>query len=133
MTGVGTGRRGRGAWTLGLLALALFSRILVPAGWMPAMQGQGYAITLCTGAGALSAWVDDAGNVHKGKPVSDRQGDHPCAFAGIAAAAAIPAAGAAAPVIALTAMRLPRAVMESAVGRGLAAPPPPPTGPPATL
>ncbi|QEH81094.1 hypothetical protein EIK56_24605 [Sphingomonas sp. C8-2] len=125
------GQRG-GRIALILVALALFMRLLVPAGWMPAAD-RGLAITLCTGAGAQQAWIDEQGNIHKGKP-GEGQADHPCVFGGFAAvldlpsgldtlAAPLPAA-AALPALAVTAV---------AIGRGLAAPPPPATGPPARL
>ncbi|MEI9851811.1 MAG: DUF2946 family protein [Sphingomonas sp.] len=118
---------------LALLALALAVRVLVPAGWMP-MQGQGFAITLCTGAGAVEAWVDADGELGKRPAAPDTERGRHCAFAGLGgpllgdapdAALAIPFApeAAAAKPPALTA----------AIGRGLAAPPPPATGPPATV
>ncbi|WP_336965858.1 hypothetical protein [Sphingobium aquiterrae] len=123
----------RGNIALMLVALALMMRALVPAGWMPA-SGKGVAITLCTGMGAVSAWVDEGGIVHKGKPLSGTPADHPCAFAGIGIAADLPSA---LPAMALA--PLPAAILPAlrataiGVGRGLAAPPPPPTGPPASL
>src|SRR3546814_3911424 len=56
------GMRGKAA--LGLLALALMFRVLIPVGWMPT-TGSGFAITLCTGMGAVTAWVDKDGHTHK--------------------------------------------------------------------
>ncbi|MES2441785.1 MAG: hypothetical protein V4574_03075 [Pseudomonadota bacterium] len=114
-----------------LLALALVARVLVPAGWMPA-EGRGLAITLCSGGSAVAAWVDAAGKVHKGDHQPAGAPDHPCAFAGLGAPmlggevfpAILPASASdEAASLALT---------PAAVGRGLAAPPPPATGPPAT-
>ena len=75
---------------LGIVVLALLLRILIPAGWMPAAAGSGYAITLCTGMGAVSAWVDSEGKVHKEKP-ADAKTDHPCVFSGFSAAIDLPA------------------------------------------
>lgn len=114
---------------IGLLFAALLLRLLVPAGYMP-VEGRGFAVTLCTGMGRVEAWMDASGHIHKKKP-DDAKGEHPCIFAGHAAAIDMPrlpvatmAPMAAAQVVA----GLPRWTV--AIGRGLAAPPPPPTGPP---
>lgn len=122
----------RGKAALALIALALLLRVLVPAGFMPA-AGKGFAITLCTELGMTPAWVDEDGKVHKGKTGPDGTADHPCVFAGFGAALDTPgiAAVVAAPAIAIAATLI--AFAETvAIGRGLAAPPPPATGPPAT-
>lgn len=115
-----------------LLALALAVRVLVPAGWMPA-QGQGMAITLCSGSGAETAWVDAEGKIHKQNPAQGSMADHPCAFSGTGA----PMLGGdvSAPPLAILAPRdeiASLAQAPAAIGQGLAAPPPPATGPPAT-
>ncbi len=116
-----------------LVAAALLLRVMIPAGWMPT-AGAGYAITLCTGAGVVSAWVDANGTIHKDKPSPAYGAEHPCVFAGFAAALIAPApVDVVAALPALAAATLIGWVFEQAVGRGLAAPPPPPTGPPASL
>lgn len=117
---------------LALIMFALALRILVPSGFMPA-QGQGLAITLCTGTGAVSAWVDSDGTVHKGK-AADAAPEHPCTFSGFGAVFDLPDHGAAS-VQPLRLVEAPLFVARTAVaiGRGLAAPPPPSTGPPASL
>lgn len=133
MTGVDfdRGRRG-GTIALVLVALALFMRLLVPAGWMPAAD-RGLMITLCTGTGAQQAWVDEQGNVHKGKP-GEGQADHPCVFNGFAAVLDLPSGlDAVAAPLPVTIVLPALAVTAVAIGRGLAAPPPPATGPPARL
>jgi hypothetical protein len=117
---------------MALLALALAVRVLVPAGWMPA-EGQGLAITICSGNGAETAWVDAEGKIHKHDPAQDSMADHPCAFAGMGA----PMLGGDVlpPPLALPAPRDEIASLSLApatIGQGLAAPPPPATGPPAT-
>lgn len=122
----------RGKAALGLIALALLVRVMIPAGYMPA-AGQGFAITLCTGTGTVSAWMDEDGNVHKGKP-ADSKPDHPCTFAGFSAALDMPDLGGGMPdppsaFAGAFAANMPAV----AIGWGLAAPPPPPTGPPASL
>lgn len=126
-----TDRRG-GGLALTLLALALFMRLLVPAGWMPSADGR--SITLCTSMGAVQAWVAADGSVHEKAPGSDAdKASQPCIFAalGVAILAPDPVAGLAA-VDTAPALAIARAIAV-AIGRGLAAPPPPPTGPPATL
>src|SRR3546814_9896108 len=97
------------------------------------LTGSGFAITLCTGMGAVTAWVDKDGHTHKEKPAQESTG-HPCTFSGFSAALDLPDLGAAvvAPRPVQTALLITR-IAEVAIGRGLAAPPPPPTGPPANL
>lgn len=114
----------------GLVVLALLLRVLVPAGWMPAATDSGYAITLCSGMGAVSAWVDAEGKLHKEKP-SKAKTDHPCVFSGFGAAIDLPAfnAGPMLPSLLAGTLLAPLSITV-AIGRGLAAPPPPPTGPP---
>lgn len=115
-----------------LVAFALVLRALIPAGFMP-VPGQGFAITLCTGMGAVSAWVDGNGNVHKGEP-SGSLPDHPCTFAAFSAALDLPRPGGSLLVPAVTtAVLLVENRTAVVIGRGLAAPPPPPTGPPPSL
>src|SRR3546814_19422925 len=83
--------------------------------------------------GAVTAWVDKDGHTHKEKPAQESTG-HPCTFSGFSAALDLPDLGAAvvAPRPVQTALLITR-IAEVAIGRGLAAPPPPPTGPPANL
>lgn len=114
-----------------LVAFALLLRVLVPPGWMPA-TGQGFTITLCTGTGPATTLLD-----LEGVPVPHKQGsaptDHPCAFAGMA----VPLHHGGAVAILAPApshdepARPPRLL--ASIGLGLAAPPPPSTGPPATI
>ncbi|MES2498523.1 MAG: hypothetical protein V4618_20590 [Pseudomonadota bacterium] len=125
----------RGQWrdriALAFVAAALLMRLLVPAGWMPAAE-RGLAITLCTGAGAQQAWIDEKGNLHQGKQPGEGQADHPCVFGGFAALLDVSPFGDALAGIAPLAVALPPLALTAvAIGRGLAAPPPPSTGPPA--
>ena len=124
---------GRGAVIGALLALALLVRLVVPTGWMP-VAGDGYAITLCSGAGMVSAWVDADGVVHKDDKGSAQKGDHPCTFAGFSAdlltSGAIPAVDR---FVAFSGLIVASPFEAVAIGHGLAAPPPPPTGPPVRL
>ena len=130
-------REGRGATALLLLCLAMLVRFLVPAGWMPVETASGgWAITLCSGSGPMQ--VTMAGpmtaamkGMHHG---SDQQGhgagDHPCAFSSLAMALDEP------PLLAIDlhklvlALWIARSGIAVSIGRGLAAPPPPSTGPP---
>lgn len=133
MTGVDFDRgRRRGRIALGFVVLALFMRLLVPAGWMPAAD-RGLMITLCTGTGAQQAWIDEQGNIHKGEP-GEGQADHPCVFGGFAAVLKLPSGpdALAGPLPVATALPV-LAATAVAIGRGLAAPPPPATGPPFRL
>ncbi|MFC3713241.1 hypothetical protein ACFOMD_11695 [Sphingoaurantiacus capsulatus] len=124
------------AFALGGLALMLLLRILVPAGWMPAQAG-GFAVTLCIDGGPVAAWIDADGRLTrtaKGDAGQEMPGkDTPCAFA----AAGLPPlpvlAVAIAEPLAVTLELAQPLALPAAIGRGLAAPPPPATGPPATF
>lgn len=125
--------------TLFALALgAILFRGLIAPGWMPAGGVDGPRIVFCAGADAMAAAdaaqaafdarLSNAPTKHKPAP------QQPCAFAafGLAldrpeatAALALSASGATAPLAAL-----PATVF---FGHGLAAPPPPATGPPAFI
>jgi hypothetical protein len=116
-----------------LLALLLAGRMVVPTGWMPVRTEQGLTIMLCSGSGSGEAWVDAAGKLHRGRnPAQGGKGEpkDPCPFGAISAPAALPAGpvlAALAPIPAQAPAPAPRVVT---IGRGLAAPPPPATGPP---
>lgn len=129
---IGSGRRSD-VVVATLLAMALFVRLIVPTGWMP-VAGNGYAITLCTGAGMVSAWVDDKGVVHKDGKGPAQKSDHPCTFSGfsadLASANGITVLDG---LVAFASLIIPGTNRAVTVGRGLAAPPPPQTGPPASL
>jgi len=124
---------------LAILACALALRLLIPAGWMPIADAQGMHLVLCSGSGPLEPATSHAmpammGMHHGGHAQHDHHHhgmpDHPCAFAGLGLAMAEPVL----PLLALAPIALETLVapMPAAVsiGRGLAAPPPPPTGPP---
>ncbi len=120
-----------------LMALALFARMIVPAGFMPVQGTDGVTrILMCSGSGPMSiaspvAFQGKADH-HSGDQGS-HEGDHACAFAGFAAVADFAHAPAPlAPVfVAVAPMRA--AALFVRPGLGLAAPPPPKTGPPVTL
>ena len=119
-----------------VFACALALRLGVPAGWMPAAHAGAIRIALCNnyqGSGAsdaaqalLDAALPQPSGENKARP------DQPCAFAGLGAPLA--ELGGIAPIAAPwgasdTAPRIAHRAI--APGRGLAAPPPPATGPPA--
>jgi hypothetical protein len=121
----GSGAR---AWLGLVLALALALKLLVPQGWMPGPGG----LVLCPDALPLAAGPVVHAGMHDDGHKAPRHAlpDHPCAFAGLGLAATpVPSAVA---VVAPVARERPPVpiVHQVAVGRGLAAPPPPATGPP---
>jgi hypothetical protein len=114
-----------------LLACALFARIAVPPGYMIGSTAPGGmpVIEICTGQGAMT--VAMPGMSPTGDHRSEHQAtDHPCSFAAAAAAVdlvtAIHPLTSALPVLVLPGL----APGFSRPGLGLAAPPPPKTGPP---
>jgi hypothetical protein len=118
---------------LAVLALALLARLAVPAGWMPVTDADGTRLTICTGMGPLDApqhaMPGMPGHHLPGDHKQD-DGDHVCPFAGAALALAEPTL----PGLDLLPLALngpvPLLRIAVSVGRGLAAPPPPATGPP---
>lgn len=124
----------RGRMLLPLLfAFTLFMRMVVPAGWMP-VADNGFNIVLCTGSGTVNAWVDADGNIHKQNPDANGKTDSPCVFAGLGCPFMAPLAiGAALPLFIPVTSEVASLLTQVTVGQGLVAPPPPPTGPPASL
>jgi hypothetical protein len=123
-----------------LAAIALFLRILIPSGWMPAADGMG--LMPCLGTITATAMPGGAMMAHHASALASRhdsghnqsdKGEKPCAFVGFACALAEPD-GVSGPVLALVPMPLLLAAVSTGarIGAGLAAPPPPPTGPPIT-
>ncbi|MGN6123620.1 MAG: hypothetical protein ACTHOJ_11770 [Sphingomonas oligoaromativorans] len=120
---------------LALLACALALRLLIPAGWMPVADAQGLHLVLCSGSGPMEmpsahAMAGMKGMDHHGHH-DPSMPDHPCAFAGLGLALAEPLLPQLALPARVAAVRVDHAGETVAIGRGLAAPPPPATGPPA--
>ncbi|WP_374345427.1 hypothetical protein [Phenylobacterium sp.] len=122
-----SGRDG-GAWLIAaLLAVAL--RVLVPQGYMADHRNDlPFALVICTAQGAVAL---DASKLPQ--PNAPAHGAHkpaPCAFAGLGAAPPLASAAPPAPArfVVVAAPRLHSTAVRP--GQGLAAPPPPATGPP---
>ena len=128
------------AFLFALIAAALFARLLVPQGWMPAIDGSG-RLTICSGMGPMEMPAEakalfakamqgagQQGGHDKGHDL--RAGDHPCVFSVLGFSLLGEAlAGLDTPLfVSFTAAIRPSVL--AAPGRGLAAPPPPATGPP---
>lgn len=114
-----------------LIALALLARMLVPIGFMPSANGVP-GLVICTGQGAMAMPVAAMPMKHQAPAGDhDHQGDHGCPFAPMAAAADLAAQGIQ-PALPFPAIDAARAATRLATrpGLGLAAPPPPKTGPP---
>ncbi|WP_380785465.1 hypothetical protein [Sphingomonas sp. R86521] len=129
---------------LALFACAMLARALVPSGWMPVATADGVRIVPCSGTGPLlpqaAAPMDHAmpgmahrdamaGMVHKDADHGASGVDHPCAFAGVTPVVDAPALAVAPPPLFVRTTPAPVRTLVS-VGHGLAAPPPPQTGPP---
>jgi hypothetical protein len=111
-----------------VLACALFLRLWVPSGWMPAANAGPFAIEPCASAAPMPMAHSDG--AHHGSP-HKHQHDGDCAFAphhsGLAQAA--PAPTLLAPFLAPA--PLPQHFAAPLFATGPPAPPPPATGPPA--
>jgi hypothetical protein len=115
---------------LALFACAMLLRIAVPEGWMPVAEANGWQLTICSGMWPVDAMPDMPGMAHHKAPAGHDQGDHPCTFAGLGMAAALPDLPSM-PVLPVAIAVPPLLAFGMvAIGRGLAAPPPPATGPP---
>ncbi|HUO12451.1 MAG TPA: DUF2946 family protein [Caulobacteraceae bacterium] len=113
-----------------LAFLALVFAILVPPGFMPTSEasGPGFAIVICTGHGPLQL---DPSSDHKAPPGKSKAGTA-CPFAANVTPPVLPDIAFGARPAAFGVVTL-AAVSHQAPGRGLAAPPPPATGPPSLI
>ena len=126
---------------LGAFALlALLVRALVPAGYMVAeagtVDGRYLVVQMCDGHGSAAQVIDlDTGKVidkSKSPDSTDSSNKSPCVFA-MASAVSLPPL-AVEPVLVRHAIAAePAGVSEVRPGRGIAAPPPPATGPPSLI
>ena len=140
-------RHGLNGLTRSLAVLALLAvmvRAMIPAGYMVApsrVAGETAVIMLCTGQGYVATRVDLAtGKVLTGSEATPRKHDAPAKAPGDHAPCVFAAAAPLASPEASIAVMVPRQAETASwantgvviPGRGLAAPPPWPTGPPAT-
>lgn len=63
-----------------LLAAALFTRALVPSGWMPVSGTDGLRIALCTGEGPVTLVMEADGSVHREAPQDRQDIRDPCPY-----------------------------------------------------
>lgn len=115
-----------------LLALSLMARVGVPTGWMPSGE-RAFAVKICAGIEMQTAWLDRDGKLHKTDPSKkDHEGENKqdCAFAGLASHAVLGNEGAVALVRPFPFGATVSQPAAASIGNGLAAPPPPATGPP---
>jgi hypothetical protein len=115
-----------------LLALAIGS--LFPSGYMLGAKAGGFEVTLCTQGGNVTAYLlADGTLVPNGPDAPDQnhQSDGPCDFAFHSGSVFAHFAPSAQSLPAFDVVRSPLLTKHKiAPGRGLAAPPPPKTGPP---
>jgi len=119
---------------LALIAFAMLLRVIVPAGWMPTTDADGaIRISICTGMGPETAYIDRDGKLHKEAPSGTHHDPQPCGF-GVLALGLIdpPLPTLLLPFVAATTVELATSQTVS-IGHGLAAPPPPSTGPPSLI
>ncbi|MGJ8536486.1 MAG: hypothetical protein ACSHW2_04990 [Parasphingopyxis sp.] len=126
-----------------LAAMLLFAQAIVPSGFMPVFAKDGPTIMLCSGQGlGLQAAALPADASAAMLALADALDDDetpaetdtaPCDYAAAPNPISVPPAfsGAAVPVIRIDGIFPPAGLV--AIGAGLAAPPPPQTGPPATF
>jgi hypothetical protein len=112
------------AWAALLLAVALFMKAVVPAGYMPTQAGRTLTMTICSGSGPQTIVMHMAGDRMPGgdeDPDGNHHGanGHPCTFSALAG----PALAATDPVL------LARALVFAFVFALLAATPAPPRAP----
>jgi hypothetical protein len=115
-----------------LLSFALFVKALIPSGWMPSGE-EAFEIIVCAGTETHSVWLDKNGELHEQDP-GDAKGDGArkgsCPFAAIAQAADLPSPAIMADPVGPSSYVTYAPLPAIAIGKGLAAPPPPQTGPP---
>jgi hypothetical protein len=120
-----------------LLACVLFARGMGPEGWMPGETATGaFAIVACDGMQTddpmpMAMGMAMSHDTSHRAPDKTPSAGHPCTFAGIGIADAPPPQLAIDALLAPYSTTTPLVAFAIAPGRGLAAPPPPATGPPA--
>ena len=121
---------GWSAW-FAIACLAVLLRAAVPAGYMVA-QDHGPHLVICSGHASTAAETGGKSSPDPHKP-DPHKPDQPCAFAGTHVALQAPVLPAPVPRTQLPTGTVILGRASLVPGRGLAAPPPPSTGPPARL
>lgn len=116
---------------MSLAALAIALRVLLPAGFMLQSTDSGLAgLVICTGQGAMTLAADGTlQSDTQDKEVADKD-THPCAFSAAVVGFTAPLAIGIALALPLSNPVTAPRLMTQRPGLGLAAPPPPTTGPP---
>jgi Protein of unknown function (DUF2946) len=119
---------------LALLALTLAIRVIVPSGFMPTTDASGMVrISMCSGMGPQTAWLDKSGRIHKEAPTHSQHDPQPCGFSVLGLGLDVQATSAVV-IEHFSASELrPLSRQTLSIGHGLAAPPPPSTGPPSLI
>jgi hypothetical protein len=115
---------------LAIVLIGIAFRGLIPMGSMPGGE-RGFEIIVCTGVDTQKVWLDSKGKLHKQDP-SKKDGlkPEPCAFSALSMVTNLPALDAPLFLYAPTAASHNHLDYFVSIGKGLAAPPPPATGPP---
>ena len=124
-------------WLSGMMiACALLGRVIVPSGFMiaPAAAGAVPMVVICTGQGSMTVPMAALAGQHDPQTDHDQHQDkaneHPCAFAAASAAVDLTAMLHPAGPVSVATGNIANIRPAAQPGRGLAAPPPPKTGPP---
>lgn len=76
---------GRPVLAMMLVLAALFTRALVPVGYMPSTESRSFTIQLCSGIDTTARQVAIAFEGHSGQPEGGKhENENPCAFSGLA-------------------------------------------------
>jgi hypothetical protein len=117
-----------------LLALTLAVRVIIPTGFMPTAGDDGMIrISLCSGMGPQTAWLDKGGHLHKEAPSKGQHDPQPCGFGVLAMGGVAADPSALEQIVHFDNSEPAQSTYAVAIGRGLAAPPPPSTGPPSLI
>ena len=128
-----------------LATLALLVRLAFPTGFMLSPERASLpTLVICTGQGAMTVAIDAQGQAHEVKGdageakggqdhKSDGKTTHPCTFAAATAVVVAPVLIATLAPVALGQVLDAPLMTTQRPGLGLAAPPPPTTGPPARI
>lgn len=119
------------AMAMALAALAIALRVLLPAGFMLQASGSDLpGLVICTGQGAMTLAADGTLQPDSQDDKAANTDTHPCAFSAAAVGFTAPLAVAIALALPLSSPVTAPRLMTQRPGLGLAAPPPPTTGPP---